>query len=99
MHDLAPCRPDTRDGCPPPSDVTMERAEQRASTPSWPVQDLPHGAETVIGEQAISSARAVLAFSGGAAHGHDAAAFELAELDAYLDTVVRPVIEAGPVVR
>ncbi|WP_280343384.1 hypothetical protein [Nocardia abscessus] len=53
----------------------------------------------MTGEQAAASAAAVAAFSAGAARGHQAAAFELAELDASLDAAARPAIEARAVVR
>lgn len=53
----------------------------------------------MTGEQAAASAAAVAAFSAGAARGHQAAAFELAELDASLDVAARAAIEARAVVR
>jgi hypothetical protein len=53
----------------------------------------------VTGEQAVASAAAVAAFSAGAARGHEAAAHELAELDAALYAPARQVVEAEAVAR
>ncbi|MET7769081.1 hypothetical protein [Nocardia sp. NPDC005366] len=46
----------------------------------------------MTGEQAITSAAAVVAFSAGAARGHAAAVVELAELYGYLRAVSPPVV-------
>ncbi|MFR9770077.1 hypothetical protein [Nocardia sp. SC052] len=53
----------------------------------------------MTGEQAVASAAAVAAFSAGAARGHEAAALELAELDAALDAAAWPMVEVRAVVR
>ncbi len=60
---------------------------------------LTAGPGTVTGGQAVTSAAAVAAFGAGAARGHEAAALELAELDAALDAAAWRVFEVRAVVR